>query len=63
MAAAKIIHQQESLGNVKLLVDNERDEACKAYGSFPDRLYVVHEDRVAYQGGLGPMDYKVGDWL
>ena len=35
------------------------DEACKAYGSLPDRLYIVHEGKIAYQGGLGPFEYEV----
>ena len=43
----------------KLLADLMTDDACKAYGSFPDRLYVVHRGKIAYQGGRGPFGYKV----
>ena len=48
------------------LVDNMRNEASKAYGSFPDRLYIVLDGRVVYQGGLGPIDYdtyEMEQWL
>ncbi len=43
----------------KLVADKLDDEACKAYGSLPDRLYVVHKGNVVYQGGRGPFEYKV----
>ena len=43
----------------KLLADKLDNEACKAYGSFPDRLYIVDNGKIVYQGGLGPFEYKV----
>jgi len=49
-----------------LLVDNMKNEASVAYGSFPDRLYVVLDGRVVYQGGVGPHGYVPADierWL
>lgn len=49
-----------------LLVDNMKDEACKSYGSFPDRLYIILDGVVAFQGGVGPHGYLpklVEAWL
>jgi len=49
-----------------LLVDNMENEASLAYGSFPDRLYIVLDGRVVYQGGVGPHGYipaHVDSWL
>ena len=31
------------------LVDNMKDEASRAYGSFPDRLYIVLNGIIVYQ--------------
>ncbi|MHC5021429.1 MAG: deiodinase-like protein [Planctomycetota bacterium] len=40
-----------------LVVDRMDDAACKGYGAWPERLYVVAQDgTVAYQGGQGPRD-------
>lgn len=49
-----------------LLVDNMKDEACKSYGSFPDRLYIILDGVVVFQGGVGPHGYLpklVEAWL
>jgi len=49
-----------------LLLDNMTDEASRAYGSFPDRLYVVYKGNIVYQGGVGPVDYNTKEletWL
>ena len=32
------------------------------FGSFPERLYVIKDGKVARQGGMGPFDYKVRRW-
>ena len=47
----------------KLLADLMTDDACKAYGSLPDRLYIVHRGKVVYQGGRGPFEYKVINFI
>jgi len=49
-----------------LLVDNMADEASRWYGSFPDRLYIVLDKKIVYQGGPGPHGYRpveVENWL
>lgn len=48
------------------LIDNMKDEASKSYGAHPERLYIILNGKIVYQGGLGPMDYRpeeVNDWL
>jgi len=48
------------------VVDLMEDEALKSYSSGPERLYVVHEQRIVYKGGTGPDHYhpeEVREWL
>jgi len=43
-----------------------KDEASNAYGAHPERLYIILDGKIVYQGGLGPMDYhpeEVDSWL
>ena len=35
------------------------DHANHAFAALPERIYVVLDGRIAYQGGLGPFDYKI----
>lgn len=63
-AAGELLNLEELPG--PLLIDNMMDEACKSYGSFPDRLYVILDGIVVYQGGVGPHGYLprlVEEWL
>ena len=40
---------------IPVLVDRIDDEVARAYGGWPDRLYLIAADgTVAYQGGEGP---------
>ena len=42
-----------------MLIDELDDGAAKAYGGYPDRLYIVGKDgRVAFQGGPGPRGFR-----
>jgi len=44
--------------DVPTLVDDMDDTVCRAYGAWPERLYVVRPDgRIGYQGGYGPFDF------
>ena len=43
---------------IPVLVDRVDDEVARAYGGWPDRLYLIAADgTVAYQGGEGPMGF------
>src|SRR5262245_52566686 len=47
---------------IPMLVDDMDNAAQKAYGGWPDRLYVIAKDgKVAYRGDLGPKGFKVAD--
>jgi len=63
-AAGELLELETLPGPV--LVDNLENEACKSYGSFPDRLYIILDGLVVYQGGVGPHGYLprlVEEWL
>ena len=43
-----------------LLIDGMENEADRAYGAWPERLYVVSPDRrIVYQGGKGPYGFSI----
>jgi len=45
------------------LVDGVDDAVCRAYGGWPDRLYLVGKDgRIAYAGAEGPRGFDVEGW-
>ena len=47
---------------IPALVDDMADTANKAYGGWPDRLYLIGTDgKVAYKGGRGPFGFKVDE--
>jgi iodothyronine deiodinase-like protein len=42
-----------------VVVDNTDDAVARAYGGWPDRLYLIGRDgRVAFRGGEGPFGFK-----
>jgi hypothetical protein len=44
---------------IPAVVDDMEDSVNKAYGGWPDRLYLVGKDgNIAYAGGRGPFDFK-----
>lgn len=43
---------------IPVLLDRIDDAVARAYGAWPDRLYLIAEDgRVAYQGRMGPFGF------
>ena len=47
-------------------VDSMLDSANLAYGASPERLYIIQESKIVYQGGPGPMSYRTREvrvWL
>lgn len=63
LSAAETLRNEagERLAGCPILVDPMDDRAQTAYAALPERLYVVMDNRVVYQGGLGPFDYKIGE--
>ena len=45
--------------HVPIVVDNMRNGVCALYGALPERLYVVKNGQIVYQGGCGPEDYDL----
>lgn len=43
-----------------IYVDTMSDEANRGYGALFERLYVLIDGHVAFQGGRGPENYDVG---
>jgi len=59
-AALKLKEKAASfLEGCPIMVDPMDDRANKAFAALPERIYVVLDGRIAYQGGLGPFDYKI----
>ena len=52
--------------NLTLVVDSIDDEANRAYGGLFERLYIIRDGVVEYQGARGPSGYRIAeveDWL
>lgn len=48
------------------MVDTMENEATKEYAAFPERLYVIQQGQIVYEGGTGPYNYdltEVQRWL
>ncbi len=62
--AAKII--ADSNPPFQVVLDDMNNEACYRYGAAPERIYVIFEGNIVFQGSRGPMDYdidKARNWL
>lgn len=49
-----------------VLVDTMDNEALSGYAPLPERLFILLDGMVVYEGGRGPYDYnldEVRDWL
>lgn len=49
-----------------LVVDSMENSSNAAYGAYFDRLYILQEGKIVYQGGRGPEGYRISelrDWL
>ncbi|CAM2116285.1 unnamed protein product [Caretta caretta] len=57
---------QEGAPGCPLVVDTMDNASSAAYGAFFERLYIIQEEVVMYQGGRGPEGYKISElrsWL
>jgi len=59
--AAHILREEagDSLKDCPILVDTLDDNASQVYGASPERLYVLQDGKVTFEGGLGPFFYSV----
>ena len=64
LKAAQLMHS-EVLG-CSVVVDTMDNSSNAAYGAYFERLYVLREERVVYQGDRGPEGYRIlelRNWL
>lgn len=50
----------------RVVADTMTNASNAAYGAYFERLYVILDGKVVYQGGRGPEGYKIGElrnWL
>jgi len=50
---------RDSLGDCTILVDPMDDRANLAYAALPERLYIVQDGNITYEGGIGPFFYNI----
>lgn len=63
--AAKKMLDLEPL-DCPVLIDSFTDDTNKAYNGLPERLYIVQDGVIVYQGAQGPFGYKLKEveaWL
>ena len=64
MSAAKNIQKLRS--NIPMYIDPLDDKINKAFGAFPERLYVILDDIMMFQSPMGPFGHslpKLEAWL
>ncbi len=66
LAASILLEDDELTPPGTFLVDNMNNQAAKLYGAVPERLYIVLDGVVVFEGGMGPFLYDVNqvrEWL
>ena len=51
---------------IELVCDSFKDEVNDRFDAWPEKLFIIMNGTVVYEGGNGPFDYKlceVQDWL
>ena len=62
MEASKILLDRKSAeDNYKLVVDLMDNKASTAYAAMPERLYVILDGKIVYEGLQGPFDYRLNE--
>uniref|UniRef100_A0A3Q3BLP9 Iodothyronine deiodinase n=1 Tax=Kryptolebias marmoratus TaxID=37003 RepID=A0A3Q3BLP9_KRYMA len=64
LRAAQLMLSEVPGSNV--VVDNMDNASNAAYGAYFERLYIVMDEKVVYQGGRGPEGYRISElknWL
>ena len=66
LTAATLLKESRASIPCPIVVDTMSNYASIAYGSFPERLYILKDNHVMFQGGSGPYGYhihEVKEWL
>jgi len=63
IAAAETLRQEakDRLKHCPILVDGMENLASKSYAALPERLYVVFNGIIIYEGGMGPFGYNIAE--
>lgn len=64
LKAAQLMNQR--VPGCPVVVDTMDNDSNAAYGAYFERLYIIQEGKVIYQGGRGPEGYKIFElrnWL
>jgi len=51
---------------VLVFADNMQNDTDRLYFAWPERLYIIHDSKIAFKGELGPHGYhpeEVDEWL
>ena len=65
LVAAELLKKSRRC-SVPVMVDMFDNEATNAYGAFPERLFIIQEGKIVYEGGTGPYNYDLTElqsWL
>ncbi len=62
-AANNLISGSSKLVTCPVLVDLMSDEAQMKYAALPERLYIVKNGKIAYEGLQGPEGYNLNDMV
>ena len=60
-AAEILLGYKKAEDNYDILVDLMDNKAGTAYAALPERLYVVLDGKIVYEGELGPFGYKLDE--
>ena len=60
-AAEILLDYKKAEDNYDILVDLMDNKAGTAYAAMPERLYVVLDGKIVYEGDLGPFGYKLDE--
>ena len=62
IAASQIVENSKSSGDCySIVVDLMDNQASLAYAALPERLYVVLDGEIIYEGAQGPFGYSLGE--
>ena len=60
-AAEILLDYKKAEDNYDILVDLMDNKAGTAYAAMPERLYVVLDGKIVYEGLQGPFDYRLDE--
>uniref|UniRef100_A0A4W4EFV0 Iodothyronine deiodinase n=1 Tax=Electrophorus electricus TaxID=8005 RepID=A0A4W4EFV0_ELEEL len=59
LKAAKLMNQE--VPGCLIVADSMDNSSNAAYGAYFDRLYILQEGKIVYQGGRGPERYRISE--